>query len=231
MADRTEEINTLKAENALLKSMATLTDAQRAYHDKLVSKGIKSDADNFLALSPAQRNAVLAEIARADAEVYTSKSTGKVYRQSDPLEIIEAAKQSDAMSETMKRLETERTELEFAKRGATTLANFSKGAKDNLRGRIMKALAGEFTDAAEYAEAERAMKAADFALKETLSTAKGVNPHRDAAAVDSPVQRLNAAIAEFAKRNNMSTAVAFERATATDPEIRQLYNEAQAAGN
>lgn len=203
MADD-KELQALKAENALLKSMATLTDAQRAYHNKLVAKGLQSEATSFLALTSAQRNTALDEIAKSDPVVYVGKSNGKEYRQSMDIEIIEAAKALDSMAELQKRLETERSELDFAKRGDATLANFAKGAKENLRGRIMKALAKEFTDPAEYAEAERAMKAADFAIKESLSAPHGANPHLDPTAESQTVQaKLDALAANYAKTNNV----------------------------
>lgn len=198
MADQ-NELTALRAENALLKNMATLTDAQRAHHDKLVAKGIKSEADGFLVLAPAQRNVVLAELEKSNSEVYTSKSTGKVYRQNDHLEIIEAAKQADAMAETMKRLETKERDFEFAKRGMALLAHFAKGAKDNLRARIMKAVDAEFQDPAERAEAERALKQADGALEE-LTKAHGFNPNVDAAGADAtPIAKFNAGLETFAK--------------------------------
>lgn len=199
MADQNELI-ALKAENAFLKSLSTLTDAQRVHYERLVAKGVKSDADGFLALSKTQRDGVLAEIAKSDSEVYTSKSTGRVYRMSDPVEIIEAAKQSDAMAETMKRLETEREELQFSKRGDELLAHFAKGVKGNLKSRFIKAIRREFTEPAELAEAERALKQADAAM-EQLTKSVGFNPQNEPGdGTDAtPVQKFQTGLATFAK--------------------------------
>jgi len=232
MADHNDVIRALQTENALLKSMATLTDAQRAHHDKLISKGVKSDADAFLSLTSTQRNVVLGEIAKANTEVYTSKSTGRVYRNDDAIEIIEAARQTDAMAETMKRLDTERTELDFSKRGAVAFANFAKGVKGNLHGRFMKALAGEFTDPAEFAEAERAFKQANVALAE-LTKVRGYTPSEEESGANVAQKKLHVAVDEFAKAHKLSYPVALERATAPggDDEIRRLYNDAMAEQN
>lgn len=216
MADHTEEIRALKAENALLKSMATLTDAQRAHHGKLIQKGVRSDADRFLALTAPQRDTELAELAKSDEVVYTSKRTGRVYRKSDHLELIEAAQQSDAMDELQKRLATERSELEFTKRGAEVLSHFNKGVKGNIPMRLMKAVAGEFTDAAERAEVERALMGANHALKETFSAAKGVNPHVDATTVNAdPQSQLTALAKRYATENKVTEAKAFDAVLST----------------
>lgn len=202
MADN-DRIKELEAANARLEKMSTLTDAQRVHYAKLKTRGLDTEAQGFLALTPAQRDTALAEIAKADAEVYTSKSTGKVYRQSDPLEIIEAAKATDAMADLQKRLGDERAELEFSKRGDAVLANFAKGVKGNLRSRLMKAVAGEFKDTAEYAEAERALKAADYALADQ-GVNKGINPHVDPSDVpQSPQAKLDRLAADYAKANNV----------------------------
>lgn len=202
MADN-DRIKELEAANARLEKMSTLTDAQRVHYAKLKTRGLDTEAQGFLALTPAQRDTALAEIAKADAEVYTSKSTGKVYRQSDPLEIIEAAKATDAMADLQKRLGDERAELEFSKRGDAVLANFAKGVKGNLRSRLMKAVAGEFKDTAEYAEVERALKAADYALADQ-GVNKGINPHVDPSDVpQSPQAKLDRLAADYAKANNV----------------------------
>jgi len=223
------ELTALKAENALLKNMATLTDAQRSHYERLIAKGVRSDADAFLVLSKAQRDAVLTEIAKSDAEVYTSKSTGRVYRLSDPVEIIEAAKQSDAMAATMKSLETERSELEFSKSASAMIPNCLKGAKGNVPSRIVKALRSEFKDAAEFAEAEKALRQYEAAFA-MLGKSVGYSGG-DSDATDTPAKRFESAVNDFAKRNNLPYAVALEKGTASDPEIRRLYNEAQNPGS
>lgn len=210
MPDANDRIRELEAANARLEKMSTLTDAQRAHFAKLKTRGLESEAQAFLALTPTQRNTALDEITKNDPVVYVGKSNGKEYRQSDALEIIEAAKALDSMTELQKRLETERSDLEFSKRADAVLPNFAKGAKGNLRPRLLKAVSKEFTDAAEYAEAERAMKAADFALAQSLSGPRGVNPHVDASTDTTPKAQLDALAKRLATEKNIPVAKAMD---------------------
>lgn len=223
MADP-NELTALKAENALLKHLATLTDAQRDHHNRLLAKGVKSDADAFLVLDKAARNAVLAEIAKADVEVYTSKSTGKVYRMSDDIEKIEAARQTDTMLEMTKRAEDKERELDFIKRAGELIPGCLKGVKNNVPARLIKAIRAEFKEPAEFAEAEKALKQYEAAF--VMLTKAGGYSTTDDAASDSPAKRFETAVNDFAKRNNLSYAAAIAKATESDPEIRRLYNEA-----
>jgi hypothetical protein len=92
------EIEDLKAKLAAkseeteeAEKRASLTDGQRA-HLKALDK---ADAKAFLAKSFAEREAVLAEIAKANGEVYKSTRTGQSFRASDDPRLVEMAKQAD----------------------------------------------------------------------------------------------------------------------------------------
>ena len=199
MADPNDRIKTLEAENAQLKKMASLTDAQRAH----ISKLDDTDAANFLNMNNSQRDAILAEIAKADEIVYESQYTKRVYRKSTPLEIIEAAREADASKSAREQLDIAKRELEFSKRGETVLKNWPMGAKRDLRARIMKAVDGEFKDPAEHEEAVKALKSSDFAF-EQLTIAKGINPHVEPGdAPQTPKAQLEALTAEYAKTHNV----------------------------
>lgn len=226
MADPNDRIKTLEAENAQLKKMASLTDAHRAH----IAKLNEQDQINFLGLTVAQRDTVLAEIEKADEVIYESPRTGKKYRKSTALEIVEAARTADASAAALDQLNIAKREVEFSKRGETVLKNWPRGIKGDLRGRIMKALDKEFTVPAEHEEAEKALRASDFAI-EQLTKANGINPHGETNDAPTPLQAFEAAVQDFAKRNNLTYPVALERATATDPEVRRLYDAAQRAGN
>lgn len=204
MAD-TDRIKTLEAENAQLKKIASLTDAQRTHFSKLD----EGDATNFLNMNHSQRNEVLAEIAKADEVVYESPYTKRVYRKSSPLEVVEAAREADASKAAREQLDIAKRELEFTKRGETVLKNWPIGAKRDLRARIMKALDLEFKEAAEHEEAVKAFKGADFAF-EQLTIAKGINPNVDPSdAPATPQAQLDALAAEYAKANNIPIRKAF----------------------
>ncbi|HEU4727680.1 MAG TPA: hypothetical protein VFT22_07320 [Kofleriaceae bacterium] len=204
MADQKDQIAELEKRNARLEKMATLTDAQRAHFSKLSG----SEAEAFLSKSSHERDIVLSEIAKADEIVYTSKTTGAVFRKSDDLRMIEMAKRLDDATAAQQAAEIEKRELEFAKRGEETLSHFHKGAKGNLRGRIMKALNTEFVNADEYAEAVAALKGANFALRD-LTVAKGVNPQIDPNQPETPAARLEKLAQDYAKTNNVPYAKAY----------------------
>lgn len=225
MADN-DRIKTLEAENAQLKKMASLNDAHRAH----IAKLNEQDAVNFLNLTVAQRDTVLAEIEKADEVVYESPRTGRKYRKSVALEILEAARTADASAAALEQLNIAKRDHEFTKRGETVLKNWPRGAKGDLRGRIMKAIDGEFKDPAEHEEAVKALKGSDAAF-DMLTKAHGVSARGETDGAATPGQAFEVAVQDFAKRNNVTYAVALERGTATDPEIRRLYNEAQLAAH
>lgn len=216
MADQTDRIRELEAQNAQLKKASTLTDAQRAHVAKLSDQ----DALNFLNLTPAQRDTALAEIAKADEVVYESPVTKRVYRKSHPLEVVEAARQADAATITLEQLRIEKRDLTFAKRGEEILPNFAKGAKGDLRMRIMKAFDAEFKDPAEHEEAIKALKGADYALKE-LTVAKGVNPNSDEAPT-TPAAQMEQLVKRYAAENKVTETKAYDAVLST-PEGKRLY--------
>lgn len=199
MPDLNDKIKELEASNARLEKMSTLTDAQRAHFAKLSG----GDAQQFLNLSPPARDVALHDIAKADEIVYTSPVSGKTYRKSASLEMIELVQQADAATIEMRKQTARAEEAEFAKRGETILGNFAKGVKGDLRGRLLAAVNKAFTDAAEHEEVIKALKAADFALKDQ-TVAKGVNPHRDPSDEPQTVQaQLDAMTSEYATKNNV----------------------------
>lgn len=216
MANPEDRIRTLEAENAQLKKMSTLTDAQRTHINKLNEQ----DQLNFLNLTASQRDTVLAEIAKADEVVYESPYTKRVYRKSSPLEIVEAAREADAAKSALEQLKLDKRDHEFAKRGEQTLTHFAKGAKGDLRTRLMKALDAEFKEPAEYEEATKALKAANFAL-ESLTKATGVNPHADPESA-SPATQLEQLVKRYETEHKVSNVKAYDAVLST-PEGARLY--------
>jgi hypothetical protein len=199
MADLNDRIRDLEAKNARLEKMATLSDGQRKHFETL--KG--ADAEQFLALRPDQRQTTVDDIAKADSVIYTSTETGREYRKSCPLEIIEAVKATDAALKMQRATEVEKQNLVFSKRGDELLTHFAKGTKGDMRGRIAKALHNEFKEPAEYDEVVKAIKAANYAL-EQLTVAKGVNPHADPTETVAPLDAWNTGLGEFAKSKNIA---------------------------
>lgn len=221
-----QRIAELEAAKARLEKIATLTDSQRAHFATLNT----SDGDVFLNKSMRERDFIVDEIKKADQVVYTSKTDGRVYRKSDDVDKINMAMQIDKLTEDNVATKAAERAATFAKRGDEILKNFPIGTKKNLRGRIMKALNAEFTDAAEYEEAETALKALDNAMG-LLGTPIGHTGGDDASPAVKAHTALENGVRKFAEQHNLSYAEAFERGTASDPTIRQLYNNAANAAN
>lgn len=195
--DLTARIRDLESQNARYEKQLTLTDAQRTHFAKL--KG--GDADNYLNLTPSQREGVLIEIEKADEIVYTA-TDGTKYRKSQPVEVINAAKATDAMNAQLERLAKREKDFEFAKRGSELLPNILKGARGDIPMRLMRAVENEFTKADERDEVLKGLKQYDAAFKE-LTVAKGFNPHRDPDEQQTPQAQLDHLTAEYAKANNV----------------------------
>jgi hypothetical protein len=216
--DANDRIRQLETENARLEKMATLTDGQRAHFAKLSG----SDAAQFLAMSPPARDAALSEIAKSDSIVYTSPVSGKEYRKSVQLEIIELVQQADAATIEMRKQAARTQVLEFEKRAAVAIPNFAKGAKGDIPFRLMRAVDGEFKEAAEHDEVVRALKGANHAL-EMLTKANGVNPHADpAAGAATPVAELAQLAQAYATKHNVPLHKAHSAVLDT-PEGAAIY--------
>jgi hypothetical protein len=134
------------------------------------------------------------------------------------------AKQLDELTVSKQRAETEAKDIAFASKGDSTLSNFAKGAKGNLRGRIMKALNAEFTVPAEYEEAIEAMKGmnAAFAKLGVPQGHDGNGLRAPSDAPESPATKLDLLVAEHAKKNNVPVAKAYT-AVLNTAEGAQLY--------
>jgi len=222
-----QRIAELEAAKARLEKVCTLTDSQRAHFTTLST----TDGDVFLSKSQRERDFIVEEIRKADQVVYTSKTDGRVYRKSDDADKIRMAQQIDKLSEEHALAKAAERAATFAKRGDEILKNFPVGAKKNLRGRMMKALNAEFTDAAEYEEAETALKAHDNAMG-LLGIPVGISGSGDDATPVAKAQTaFENAVRKFSEQNNISYAEALERGTASDPTIRQLYNNLANAAN
>lgn len=215
--DPNARIRDLEAANTRLEKMLTLSDAQRAYFAKL--KG--GDADNYLNLTPSQQESILIDLEKADEIVYTA-SDGTKYRKSAPVEIINAAKATDAMNGELAKVKAERRDLEFAKRGGELFANIFKGARGDVPMRLMRAIENEFTKAEERDEVLKGMRQYEAAFVE-LTKAKGYTPTEEhAAEPQTPQAKLDALAAEYAKQNNVPIHKAFDAVLVT-PAGGALY--------
>ncbi len=174
-----------------LNALASLNDAQRAYHAGL--SGAESVA--FLAKSATERTAIVEPIEvakRAAAEVvYTSKS-GEVFRKSDDPRLVAMAKRADVAE-----LATE--QVAFEKRASDDLSHFAKAV--GIRAAIVKAIDG-IADETVRKESHEAIKGANAALK-SLGTPIGIGDDGGPVAVD-PLTAWNTGLEAFAKSKNVA---------------------------
>ncbi len=142
-----------RAERA--EAVAQLNDAQTSIFTSLdVEK-----QDEFLALTPEQRNAEVAKAAEANAVVYTD-SSGIEYRKNDDQRLVQLAKRAD--EERTLRVEAEKRQVEsdLAKR-ATEF--------EHIPGNVIAILKGIDTlEGVEKEEALTALKAQDASLGEAF---------------------------------------------------------------
>lgn len=224
MATDQEKIAELEKTNSRLEKLANMSDAQRVYHGSLRGQ----EADAFLAKSRHERDIVLSDIEKANEVVYESPVNGSKYRKSDDIRLIEMARSHDEAIAKQRKAEAEAREAVFAKRGDETLTNFAKGAKGDLRGRIMKALNAEFTVPAEYEEAITAMKGMNAAFGDQTRP-RGFDGF-NGGAEGSPNAALHAAVVKYQSDHKLpSYEQALLKATESDTNIRKLYDAASAA--
>jgi|KBSSwiStaDraftv2_1062776.scaffolds.fasta_scaffold00132_111 hypothetical protein len=222
--EQENKIAELQKQNARLEKLSSMSDAQRIHFGKLSG----SEADSFLAKSSHERDLVLSEIAKADEAVYTSPIDGAVYRKSDDRRLIEMAKRTDEAITKQRAAEAAEREATFAKRGDEVLTNFAKGAKGNVRARIMKALNTEFVDPAEYEEAMAALKGANYALG--LTTKSRGYAGDDPELANAPSAQLRKAVEKYQDDHKLpSYEIALMKSTESDPNIRKLYDAARAS--
>jgi hypothetical protein len=166
------------AEGKDTMKLVILTEAQHAHYSKLAA----ADAEAFIAKSSAERDAVLAEIAKADPVVFKGELTGFEVRKSQgdfALKLAESAEKSakqakDALAAAeIEKAAREATELK--KRAAETMPHLA--GSDDVHCAILKAVES-IADEKLRGEALTALKAANDAAK-SRSVAKGVNPGAD----------------------------------------------------
>ncbi len=206
----------------------SLPEPQRAH----VAKLAPDDQIAFLALDGAARAIAVTAAEAADPVVHTTKS-GIVLRKSAGELAVSLAKMADAQAEQLTaqaeliakaNAATEQVSLE--KRAGEVLSHFAKGI--GVHAAILRAVDG-IADENIRKDAIEALKGANAGLVE-VGKVRGYTPKDGPDAQPTAYSKMRTAVEVYAKANNLTYPVALERATATDPTIRDLYNQAQ-AGN
>lgn len=193
------------------KRLATLTDAQRAHHGKLQP----DEAAAFLAKSHVEREAIVADIEKANEVVYTSKTTGEVYRKSDDPRLVAMAKRDDVREVELAKAKADR-EIEVLKARAKVELGYLAG-DDDTKVALLKAVGADEKVAAILKAANEAMKLAGMP--------HGSSSDGDGAA-NTPLAKFNVELATFAKEKNKTAEAATEEFIHTK-RGGQLYQDAE----
>lgn len=212
----TDKYKDLEKRALHLEKLVALSDAQRAYHTRLVGQ----DADVFLNKSNLERELEISEFAKADEIVYTSPITGEAFRKSCNARELRLQKQADDATLALRAEATKRIDLEFATKGAEVLSHIGKGAKGNLAGRVMKAISAEFTDRDEYEEVLEKLRGLNEAMK-MLGKSNGVTTAPDPTPSD-PAVKLETLAKRYAEEQKVTYPKAYDAVLAT-PAGAALY--------
>lgn len=209
----------VKPHNGDTMKTIVLTEAQHAHYSKLSG----DDAEAFLAKSFAERDSVLADIAKADPVVYKTASGIEVRKSHGDIALM-LAKQADENASQVAKA-TEIANVEKAAREATELKKRAQETMSNLAGSddvhcaILKAVES-IADEKLRGEAIQAIKAANDAAK-SRSVAKGVNGGEEPTD-DSPTAELDTLTMKYAADHKVDRPTARVEVLKT-AEGKRLY--------
>jgi len=156
-----------------VSKLATLTDAQRMHYKSKSG----ADADGFLAKSHDERQVVLDAVEKANPIVYTAKSSGRVFRESDRSSgIVDMAEMLDKQAESLAKRDEAIEKAEIARVAKEALEGVA--GDDETHAYIVKSIRKGGGDAAMI---EKAMTTLRSSKEFTRAgrVAKGINPGTD----------------------------------------------------
>lgn len=223
------EVATLQKRNAFLERFATMTDAQRAHYSKLAG----DDASAFVMKSAIERDKDVKAALDLDPPFYTSKASGRVYRESQR-ESGELAKRLDEQDELILKANAERDDALFAKTASDTLGHLAfkcEAGKYDDAVALVKAVHFGITDKDQRARVMLALKAAD-AIADAGYTAQGDegNPDADPAVqkiggnVDDARAELQKMAEEAASKDGVRVEVAKRKLLQVNKRARSLFD-------
>lgn len=202
--------------------LVILTEAQKAYYDKLST----TDGEAFIAKSHADREADLQKAKDADPVIYTGETTKTQVRRSDGALALQLAQQNEANAVAAKAAndlaQTEKAArelVELQKRAAATIGNLA--GSDAAHCALLKA-AESITDEKLREETIVALKAAN-GLMAKASKAKGTGGE-DVAEEVTAKEQLDSLVAKHAADHKVDRPTATAEVMKT-AEGRRLYRE------
>lgn len=180
--------------------LATLTDAQRAYHKSKSG----ADADAFLNKSHDEREAVIAAVESANPVEYTSKSTGRSFRRSElTSDLCIMSKKLDEQSEALSKRDEAIEKADIRKRATETIGKLAGG--DAVHDLIVRSVLKSGASAEEIGAALTAMKGWNE-LGKSANTTKGSDGYDasgNASGMGDPYSVFKAEVAKFGDKNGI----------------------------
>jgi len=204
-------------------AIAAMTPGHFAYHKTLAG----DEAEAFVVLTEAQREALVTKIEKAKTEadpvVYTSKATGRSYRKSQE-DLAEFAKRDDARELEMQKLRDENAVAAFEKRAAEELPHLPGDVK--VRGLLVKAIEGIADETArstvwEMIKSKEASRSAAF-RKVGHTGADEETVFEEGAPLTDADEKLEKLAADYAKEHKLTIPAAYAKVIQT-AEGRRLY--------
>lgn len=188
------EITALEKRLEHAERIAKLSGAHKTHLDTLTG----DDAEDFLAKSTAEREAIVAplaiELEKRNAVEYVA-GDGTIYRKSDDQKLVAMAKREDAA------IKREQGEV-FKRRAAVEISHFGKTV--DVRAEILRAVDG-IADETTRKDAHEALRGANVAMLE-LGKRRGVNPGDLPEGDADPLAKFNALVEDFRTKKSIKTS-------------------------
>jgi hypothetical protein len=206
-----DELAAAKAEAAIQKSIAELSDAERAHYRGLDETGRGS----FLKLSTIERAEKVRAASEANPVVYTSPISGEAFRKSDDPRLVAMAKRADEQSQALALEKAAREDEQFAKRADAELKNMPGDQKVKVE--LLKVVEG-IKDQPTRDGAKALLKAGNDALSKafetrgTTSGGDGKSAHEKLEGIAKSLRVQNPKLSEFE---------AYDLAGSQNPDLKQ----------
>lgn len=202
------DLKKLEDDNARLKALAEMNDAQKAHYQKLEDDKAKA---TFLAKSDEDRQKEVDEAAKQaedeDPVVYKADD-GKVFRKSDDERLVSMAKQADEDRRARKKAEEKVEDQRLRKIAETDLKHLPGDVETRMD--LIKSVEG-IEDKDRREKAMQSLKAQNEALSKAFET----EGHEGAPAEDTPEGQLDKMAEDYAKEHEVSISKAYDAVTQT----------------
>lgn len=214
-----KNLDELTEKLAEAETLAKMSDAEKAYMDKMSAK----DKPAFMAMSAADRAKKIAAVAKNDETVEVAGQTISKSEVGDKQFAIFKA-QADELAEIRKQAKADREAVETAKlekRATEELPNLP--GEVSVKARVLKAIDGLSED--DRKAASQMLKSANEVLAKSMETIGRGSDKSDGSAIAEIEKKAE----EIAKRDGIGKAAAIAKAWTENPALYEQYEAEQAA--